>query len=299
MAQEPSVDFPFQKQRVNVLGASMAYVDTGAADARVTAVFLHGNPTSSYLWRNVIPHVAGQRRCIAPDLVGMGASQKLPGAAYRVADHARYLEAFLEAVVPTGKLVLVLHDWGSALGLDWACRHESRVAGLALMEFIAPFPTWEDFPEADRIRFRAYRAPETGRKMLVEENFFIEHVLPDGVVRPLTEAEMTRYRAPFLEPASREPLYRFPNEFPIAGEPPDVYAWAETYHAWLLASELPKLFFWAAPGGLILEEKARWYARTLRNVRTVELGAGRHFVQEDQPHRIGREIAAWLPMVVR
>ena len=287
----------------------MAYVDTGTPSAE-TVVFLHGNPTSSYLWRNVIPHVAEKARCVAPDLIGMGESQKLPGLAYRFADHARYLEAFLDAVVPEGKVILVIHDWGSALGFDWARRHEDRVAGLAFMEFITPLPSWNEFPESARDLFRSFRNPKTGRKLLIEENAFIETVLPGSVVRKLSEAEMNHYRAPFLQPESREPIYRFPNEpfsertvfrtnrfpneLPIEGSPADVFAIAEKYHLWLLANELPKLFFWATPGGLISEEKATWYAGKLHNARSIAIGPGIHFVQEDNPHLIGREIAGWL-----
>ena len=294
MPEALSAAFPYEKRRVSVLESEMAYVDVGESTG-ATVVFLHGNPTSSYLWRNVIPHVSPQARCIAPDLMGMGDSGKLPASAYGYAEHARYLEAFLNAVAPEGKLVFVVHDWGSGLGLDWCRRHADRVAGIALMEFIFPFPTWEEFPEEARDLFKAYRSPDTGRKMLIEENQFIEQVLPNGIVRPMTDAEMNVYRKPFLKPEDREPVYRFPNDFPIAGEPAGVFQTAETYHAWLLASTLPKLYFWASPGGLILEPKAKWYSENLRNTRSVHLGPGRHFVQEDNPHLIGREVAAWLP----
>lgn len=290
-----SPDFPFEHHRVKVLDGEMAYVDVGERCSPHTVVFLHGNPTSSYLYRNIIPHVAPKARCIAPDLIGMGASSKLPQLSYRCADHARYLSAFLDAVVPTSKLTLVVHDWGSALGFDWACRHPHRISGLAFMEFIAPVPNWDTFGlEKSRDIFKAFRKPETGRKLLIDENRFIETVLPASVARPLTDAEMTHYRAPFLEPASREPLYRWPNELPIAGEPADVVAIAEQYHEWLLANDLPKLFFWAEPGALISPEKAKWYADTLKNTKSVGIGDGVHFLQEDNPHLIGREIAKWI-----
>lgn len=293
MKEEISAEFKFDKQRVSVLDAQMAYVDVGETGGE-TVVFLHGNPTSSYLWRNIIPHVAEKARCIAPDLIGMGDSQKLPELEYRFIDHRRYLDAFLDAVVPEGKITLVIHDWGSALGFDWARRNEQRVAGLAFMEFITPVASWNEFPEVGRDLFRSFRATETGRELLIEQNFFIEKVLPGGVVRKLGETEMNHYRAPFLEAESREPLYRFPNELPIEGEPKDVFAIAEQYNEWLLSNDLPKLFFWAKPGALITEEKAAWYAARLRNTRSVAIGAGKHFVQEDNPHLIGREIADWL-----
>ena len=172
-----SADFPFTKRRVKVLDSEMAYVEAGEATG-TTVVFLHGNPTSSYLWRNVLPHVAAKTRCIAPDLIGMGDSGKLPAAQYSYAEHARYLEAFLAAVVPEGRVILVLHDWGSGLGFDWARRHADRLAGLAFLEFVHPWQTWEEFPAAGRDLFRALRSPETGRKLAIDENIFIEHFLP-------------------------------------------------------------------------------------------------------------------------
>jgi haloalkane dehalogenase len=191
--------------------------------------------------------------------------------------------------------VLVLHDWGSALGLHWARRHPDLVAGLALMEFLTPFPTWDDFPEAVRSLFQQFRTEGIGRELIVDQNVFVERVLPGAVVRPLTGDEMDHYREPFVDPAAREPVWRFPNELPIAGEPADVYAAAEQYHEWLLATDVPKLFFWASPGAVISEAKAGWYAQALRNCRTVALGPGVHFVQEDHPDLIGREIASRLP----
>ena len=238
--------------------------------------------------------MAPKARCVAPDLIGMGDSDKLPGSEYRIADHARYLEAFLDAVVPAGKVALVLHDWGSALGFDWGRRHADRLAGLAFMEFCYPWKSWDVFPAALRDIFHVLRSP-AGRKLAIDENFFVEQVLPGGIRRKLGEAEMGRYRAPFLDPATREPLYRFANEVPIAGEPADVYARVEAYHDWLLGSDLPKLFFWSHPGQVIPEELAAWYAQHLPNTRSVDLGPGLHYVQEDNPHLIGRELAAWLP----
>ena len=289
-----SADSPFTKRRVKVLDSEMAYIEAGPP-TEATVVFLHGNPTSSYLWRNVIPHVAEKARCIAPDLIGMGDSGKLPGLEYRFADHARYLEAFLDAVVPEGKIALVLHDWGSLLGFDWAYQHPDRVAGLAFMEFGRPWKTWDDFPESGRETFQALRSGETGRKMAIDDNFFIEQFLPSAVIRKLSEVEMNHYRAPFLEPSSREPLYRFPNDVPIAGEPAEVYSRVEAANEWLLANDLPKLLFAAQPGIIVTEDVAKWYTERLHNSLTVDLGPGLHYVQEDNPHLIGSEVAAWLP----
>ena len=273
---------------VDVLGSRMAYVESGEGPA---VLFQHGNPTSSYLWRNVIPHVAGRARCIAPDLIGLGASDK-PAIAYRVEDHARYFEALLDAL-DLGDVVLVLHDWGSALGLDWARRHPDRVRGIVLMEFIWPMPTWLDMSPEGAELFRAFRS-DAGRKLLIDDNLFIERVLLASVMRQLSEDEKAAYRAPFLDPSTREPVYRFPNELPIAGAPADVWAMAEAYHDWLLRTDIPKLFFWADPGGLISPARAAFLASELKACTTVPLGPARHYVQEDHADLIGGEIARWL-----
>ncbi|KAH8802498.1 Alpha/Beta hydrolase protein [Xylogone sp. PMI_703] len=301
MADTPekvSVEFPFDKKRIEVLGAEMAYVDVGTSnpDSLVT-VFLHGVPTSSYLWRNIIPYTAKKSRCVAPDLIGFGDSDKIPGA-YYFTDHQRYMDAFLDAVLPNQKINLVLHDWGSAIGLDWARRNEHRVSGLALMEFIHPVEDWKDLPPIMIENWKKFRDPDpqVGRRLLIDENAFVEHLLPAGVVRELKDEEMNIYRSPFLQLDSREPIYRFPNELPIAGEPADPWKVAQDYMAWLLASDKPKLFFWVTPGGLIWEAKAKELIEKLKNTRAVYLGEGVHFVQEDHPHRIGRELADWLPL---
>lgn len=301
--KEISPDFPFTLQRVKVLDAEMAYVDTAPkqpSQTKPVILFLHGNPTSSYLWRNIIPHVSNQTRCIAPDLIGMGASDKLPHLAYRFIEHALYLDEFIAAVIPrTQPVVLVVHDWGSALGFHWARRNAHRVAGLAFMEFVLPL-TWKIVEAAGGGEmFRMFRGPpEVGRKLIIEENFFVETFLPGGVVRGLTEKEMEHYRAPFSEPSSREPLYRCPNEVPVEGKPADMAAIVETYHAWLLENEIPKLFFYATPGVVIGEELASQYRKTLKNARSVSVGPGRHWIQEDNPHLIGSELAKWMERVV-
>lgn len=222
----------------------------------------------------------------------MGASDK-PAIDYRVEDHARYLQAFIEAL-GIEDVVLVLHDWGSALGLDWARRHSARVRGLVLMEFVTPVPTWLDMNDRGAAMFRAFRDPAQGRRLLIDENAFIEQLMPASIVRSLTADEMDAYRRPFLDPDDREPVYRFPNELPIAGEPADVWAMAGAYHEWLLETELPKLFFWAEPGALISAERAAWYASNLKACRAVGLGTGVHYLQEDHADAIGQAIAAWL-----
>ena len=319
--EDISSDFPFTLERVRVYDAEMAYIDT-APNAPTTTknpvmLFLHGNPTSSYLWRNIIPHIPPQTRCLAPDLIGMGASSKLPHLAYRFLDHALYLDEFIAATVPrTQPVILVLHDWGSGLGFHWARRNAHRVAGLAFMEFVAPM-TWDGIEGVQgESLLRVFRGPEEpARKLIIEENFFVEKFLPAGVARGLTEAEMTHYRRPYLleeqqqQPASdgsntssgrssREPLYRWPNEVPIDGKPEHMAAIVEAYHAWLLDSELPKLLFHATPGAAIREEQVRKYRALLKNAKIVDVGPGIHWIQEDNPHLIGRELAGWMEGVV-
>ena len=271
----------------------MAYVDTGPR-AKPAIVFLHGNPASSYIWRNVIPLVADRARCIAPDLIGMGDSAK-PPITYDFADQSRYLGAFLDAIVPDGKLVLVVHDFGSQLGLDWAQRHRGRVAGLVLMEFLAgPIASWNDFPAEQRATFQAFRDPVEGRRLIKDENVFIEQKLQEGMIRPLSDAEMEAYQSPFPDPASREPIFQIPSQIPIAGQPAEVADRVQRYHEWLLTSDVPKLFFWASPGELMPESMAGWYAEHMPNTRAVPFGPGRHYLQEDNPDLIGNEIAAWV-----
>ncbi|KAL6856554.1 alpha/beta-hydrolase [Trichoderma novae-zelandiae] len=287
--------FPYDKKTVEVLGNRMAYVDIGSSSASGSVVvFLHGNPTSSYLWRNIFPHVAKKNRCVVPDLIGFGDSDKVVGLEYRIRDHQRYIDAFIDAVLPEERITLVLHDWGSALGLDWASRHQGRVAGLALMEWITTLSCWASRDQAFQDEFQKFRTHDVGRAMIIEQNFFVDVILPMGVVRGLTEEEMVHYRRPFLKPEDREPVWRFPNEIPIEGSPEDVWEKAQKYTAWLLASDLPKLFFWVKPGIFVTEEDFVRLRGDMKNVKTIFLGRGNHFVQEDYPHTIGQEIAQWM-----
>jgi haloalkane dehalogenase len=215
-----SAKFPFDSRFVTVRSSSMHYVESGVGDP---IVFLHGNPTSSYLWRNVIPHLSPVGRCIAPDLIGMGRSGK-PEIEYRFFDHVRYVEGFLEAL-GLRDVTLVIHDWGSALGFDYAMRHPKNIKAIAFLEAIVlPMPDFQAFPDGMRELFTAFRSPDQGRKLIIDQNVFIERVLPNAILRKLSEEEMNRYREPYLEPKSREPLWRWPNEIPIGGEPADVAA---------------------------------------------------------------------------
>jgi haloalkane dehalogenase len=287
MIQTISAQFPFKSHFIEVYGHQIHYIDEGHGDP---ILFLHGNPTSSYLWRNIIPYLTNQGRCIAPDLIGMGKSDQ-PDLDYSLFDHVRYIEAFIEKLALTN-ITLVLHDWGSALGLYYAQRHEANVKALCLMEFIRP-TIWEEWHEPTRSLFQAFRQPEVGWNLIVNQNAFIEKVLPNAIVRQLSDVEMEQYRAPFLDPAHRKPLWQFPNHLPIGGEPVNMVELVGNYHAWLLQTSLPKLLFWATPGALVPEEKAVWYQQHLPHVKAVHIGSGLHYLQEDNPHLIGQELANW------
>jgi haloalkane dehalogenase len=287
----PAAD-PYRRRRIPVLDSEMAYVDTGRGDP---VVFLHGNPTSSYLWRNVIPHVEGVARCLAPDLIGMGESGKAPGGSYRFRDHARYLDAWFDALGLSRDLTLVVHDWGSALGFDWAERHRASVRGVVYMESIVQPVTWEQWPERARPIFQALRSP-AGEEMVLQKNVFVERILPASVLRGLTEAEMAVYRRPYREPGeSRRPTLTWPREIPIGGEPADVVATVARYARWLSESKVPKLFINADPG-VILTGAQREFCRSwpTQDEITVE---GSHFIQEDSPAVIGQAIAAFLSRI--
>jgi len=281
-----------------VLGSTMAYRQAGRSDAPV-ALFLHGNPTSSYIWRNIIPLVAPVAHCIAPDLIGFGQSGK-PDIAYRFEDHVRFLDAFI-AAAGIDQAFLVAQDWGTALAFHLAARRPDFVRGLAFMEFILPMPTWDDFhpgssdqAAAARDTFRRFRTPGEGERMILDHNAFVERVLPGSTMRKLNEDEMSVYRAPFPTPQSRRPVWRFPNELPIAGEPADVYATLEQARAALTSSRYPKLLFVGDPGALVSPAFAERFAATLHGCTVVPLGAGAHFLQEDHPETIGRSVAAWI-----
>lgn len=273
--------------QVNVLGSTMAYREAGNLEAPV-ALFLHGNPTSSYIWRNIIPLVAPTAHCIAPDLIGFGQSGK-PDIEYRFADHVRYLDAFLDKAGISSAFVIA-HDWGTALAFHLAARKPGFIRGLAFMEFIWPMPTWEDFHADGRETFKKFRTPGVGEKMILEANVFVEQVLPGGIVRKLTDEEMSVYRAPFPTPESRRPTWRFPNELPIAGEPADVNSTLENAHRALAQSSYPKLLFTGSPGVLVSPAFAESFAKRLRNLRIVKLGAGRHYLQEDHAEVIGTTV---------
>ena len=285
---------PLAKRYLTIDGKRMAYHETGEGRS---VVFLHGNPTSSYLWRNVIPHLSGGARRIAPDLIGHGDSDKLddtgPGS-YRFVDHRHYLDGLLDQLDLGDDVVLVLHDWGSALGFDWANRHRDGVGGIAFMEAIVRPVAWSEWPEAAAAIFKAFRS-DAGEQMVIEKNLFVEAVLPGSILRGLTPAEHDEYRRPFTAAAHRRPTLTWPREIPIDGEPADVHQIVAAYAEWLTTSDIPKLFVNAEPGA-ILTGPQREFCRSWPNLTEVTV-AGSHFIQEDSPHQIGQAIADWLDTI--
>ena len=284
--------FPFEKRWRDIDGVPMAYVDVGEGDP---IVFLHGNPTSSYLWRNVLPHVVPLGRCIAPDLVGMGDSGKLPepGAlSYSFVEHRRYLDGLLDELGVDGGVTFVVHDWGSALGFDWANRHRDAVAGIVYMEAIVRPLRWEEWPPQARSIFEGLRSA-AGEEMVLEKNLFVEAVLPASVIRALTAEEMAEYRRPFAEPGeARRPTLTWPRQIPLDGEPAEVREIVAGYADWLATSDVPKLLVVADPGAILTGGQLE-FCRRWPNQREVTV-AGSHFLQEDSPDDIGSAIAAWL-----
>jgi haloalkane dehalogenase len=288
-----SAAFPFHKQRRRVLGREMAYVEVGEGDP---IVLLHGNPTSSYLWRNVVPHLQPRGRCIAPDLIGMGDSDKLPEGgpgAYRFVAHRRYLDALLEALEVHERVTLVVHDWGSALGFDWANRHRAAVKGIAYLEAIVRPQTWDDVESGFRPILQALRS-EAGEALVLRDNLFVERLLPAGVLRTLSVEELAAYRRPFAAPGEgRRPTLTGPREIPIEGAPADVAAIVAAYADWLATSRVPKLFVKGEPGAILASGALVDFVRGWPAQAEVTV-AGSHFLQEDAPDAIGRAIAGWM-----
>ncbi|GAC1398137.1 MAG: haloalkane dehalogenase [Mycobacterium sp.] len=281
-----------QLRYTQVKGKQMAYVDEGLGDA---IVFQHGNPTSSYLWRNVMPHLEGLGRLVACDLIGMGGSDKLDDSGpdrYHYAEQRDYLFALWDSLELGDRVILVLHDWGSALGFDWANQHRDRVAGIAYMEAVTMPIAWSDFPGPMRSVFQGFRSPE-GESMVLEQNMFVEGVLPGSVKRQLSDEEMDHYRAPFRNAGEdRRPTLSWPRNIPIDGEPADVVATVEEYGVWLSHSDVPKLFINGEPGALI-RGRARDFVRTWPNQTEVSV-PGVHFLQEDSPDEIGAAVASFV-----
>lgn len=280
------------KKFVEVLGKRMAYVELGTG---APIVFQHGNPTSSYLWRNVMPHAQHLGRCIALDLIGMGDSDKLDPSGpdrYTFVEHRRFFDAALAALGVTRDVTFVIHDWGSALGFDWANRHRGDVKGICYMEAIVRPLSWAEWPEVARAVFQGFRSP-AGEDMVLQKNVFVERVLPRSILRTLTEEEMGIYRKPFVEPGEgRRPTLTWPRQIPIEGQPADVVEIVQRYADWLAVADVPKLFINADPG-VILTGAQREFCRRWPNQTEVTV-RGSHFLQEDSPDEIGRAIADWL-----
>ncbi len=282
----------FEKQQIEVLGKKMSYIEAGKGDP---IVFLHGNPTSSWLWRNILPHLTAQGRCIAPDLIGMGDSEKLDQSdpeRYHFREHRNYLDELLYQLGVTDRVVFVIHDWGSALGFDWCRRHEEAVQGIAYMEAIIKPLTWDEWPEAARGIFQGFRSA-AGEEMILEKNLFIEAVLPGSVLRKLSDDDMAEYRRPFANPGEgRRPMLSWPREIPLEGEPAEVVEIVQTYADWLSHSQTPKLLLSADPGSILCGEPLA-FARTLPNQTEVTV-KGLHFIQEDSPNEIGAAVSNFV-----
>jgi len=279
------------RKRVRVLDTDMAYVDVGEGDP---IVFLHGNPTPSYLWRNIIPHLLPFGRCLAPDYVGMGNSGPAPDGGYRFVDHQRYLDAWFEALGLTQDVILVVHDWGSALGFAWAQRHPERVRAIVYMEAIVrPFLSWDEWPDATRAFFQAQRTP-AGEDLILQKNLFIEYLLP---LRNIPAEALEVYRRHYRNPGpARQPMLSWTRDLPIAGEPADVVAIVESYSRWLASSPIPKLFIDAEPAGFLFGAQ-REFCRAWPNQQTVTV-QGSHFLQEDAPQEIGEATARFVAKVL-
>ena len=290
--QEISPDYPYPSKYLDVFGSRMHYIEQGTGNP---ILLLHGNPTWSYIWRNIIPHLSPLGRCIAPDLIGYGRSAK-PDIEYRWFDHVEYLDKFIEKM-GLRNIILVLHDHGSGLGFHYAMRHQHNIRAIAFFEAIVrPYP-WDKFSSPEfRELFRQFRSGGVGGQgwqMLVEQNVFIEQLLPQAAGRPLTEREMNFYREPFRTRESRVPIWRLAGETPIGGEPQDVWNAVKSYSERLQKSDLPKLMLYFTPGALLTEEHVNWCKQNIKNLKSVYIGPGLHFVQEGSPHQIGQEIAAW------
>ena len=289
MAEEQiSTQDSHPRKNISAGGVDISYVDTGSGDP---IVFLHGNPTSSYLWRNIITHLESISRCLAPDLMGMGDSGNSPNGSYRFVEHSAVLDQWFDAVGLTSKVTLVVHDWGSALGFHWAKRNPEHVKGIVYMEAIVRPVTWEEWPEASRSLFHSFRSP-AGEEIVIEKNVFVERVLPGSVLRGLTEGEMEVYRRPYLEVGeSRRPTLTWPREIPVEGEPADVVQLVSEYAEWLSSSQVPKLFINADPGAILVGSQ-REFCRSWPNQKELSV-SGQHFIQEDSPAEIGQAISDW------
>ena len=283
-----SADFPFESKYIEVHGSKMHYIDEGSGDP---ILFLHGNPMSSYLWRNIIPYLVQHGRCIAPDLIGMGKSDK-PNLDYTFFDHSKYVEEFIEKL-GLSNITIVLHDWGSGLGFHYAMRHERNIKGIAFMEALVKPMKWEQMPSGEKMGFKLFRTPGIGWFMISVLNMFLTQLVPRMIVRKLSKEEMDYYLAPFNTIQSRKAVRQWPREVPLDGQPSEVHKMMSNYSQKLRESELPKILFFANPGAIITSNGVDWCRQNLKNLKAVDIGKGLHYLQEDNPHLIGEELAKW------
>lgn len=293
--QEISADFSFKSNYIKVFDSNMHYVDEykdNTNPEQLTFLFLHGNPTSSYLWRNIIPYVKDHGRALAPDLIGMGKSDK-PALDYTFQDHSRYLKEFIR-LMDLKNVVLVVHDWGSALGFHYAARYEEKIKGIVFMEALTRPMQWKEANMMERMLFKRMRKEEKGHKMIAENNFFIKTILfKIGTKRKLTEREKEFYAAPYPTVESRKPIKVWPQEIPIEGNPERNFTIVNEYARWLRSTETPMLMLYASPGMIIKKKEVERMRRELKNLKQVHVGKGMHYIQEDHPHEIGRAIDLW------
>ncbi len=288
-AMSPSPEFPYESKYADVLGSRMHYVESGEGDP---ILFVHGNPTSSYLWRNVIPHVSPQGRAIAVDLIGMGRSDK-PDIDYRFFDHLKYLEAFIDEL-GLENVTLVLHDWGGGLGISYARRHPDNVRGIAFMESVLKPMTWDDMNVIQKFMFKRMRDPKRGDRMNRDKNFFVKRMMPTMVSRKLTPQEKAAYAEPYPTPQSRKPIAVWPREIPISGEPAAMYTEIAQNYEWFQTVTIPKLFLYAKPGMIFDADDAAEIQDQVSNLDAIFIGKGKHYLQEDQPDAIGQAIKSWI-----
>jgi len=283
-----SPKFPFESKFIEVNGSKMYYIDVGKG---YPILFLHGNPTSSYLWRNIIPHLQKNGRCIAPDLIGMGKSDK-PDIPYRFEDHYNYLEKFIKKL-NLKNIILVIHDWGSGLGFHYANTHRDNVKGIAFMDAMVKPMRWKDMPKGMAPVFRMLRAPFLGWLMISVGNMFLNKMLPDLILRKISKEELSYYKKPYPTIKSRKPVRVWPQEIPINGKPKNMFRIISSYADWLKETRIPKLCLYSHPGAIIMEDGVEYINKNFKNTKMVDIGKGLHFVQEDNPHMIGKEIAKW------
>ena len=291
-----SAEFPYESRYVTVLDSQMHYIDEGSGDV---VLFIHGNPTSSYLWRNIIPHVSDDARVIAVDLIGMGKSDK-PDIDYSYDDHYRYLTGFINEL-DLKNITLVIHDWGSGLGFNYAANNPENIKGIAFMEaLLMPMPGYDAMPSSEIAEtFQNFRTPGIGEELIMNQNVFIEQMLPGMITRELTEEEMDNYRQPYPTPESRKPIWKWPNEVPIGGEPKHTHNIVTSYNQWLQTTDTPMLMLYATPGALGNEMAVQWAESNISNLKTVHIGEGFHFIQEDNPDAIGKAISEWYQEIVK